>query len=153
MDIRKLSLRSLVFAAAAAVPVAAASTAMACPPPPVSKTVTTALTKYHPPHPAPAKCKPFSPTSKYFHGKNKPGQDWCITWCAPREHGRWVQKGPREWKWVVTPDKGKYPDPACKPVVKNPPPVHKHRPPLPPPVLTNLPGSGHHHHHDPISIS
>jgi hypothetical protein len=132
MDIRKLSLRSLVFAAAAAVPVATASAAMACVPPPVGHGTTAALTAYHHPQPAPAKCKPFSPKNRFFYGPNKPGQDWCITWCAPKETGRWVQKGPKKWEWVVTVDKGKHPVPVCKPVVKTPPPKKRGFPPVKP---------------------
>jgi hypothetical protein len=134
MDIRKLSLRSLVFAAAAAVPVATASAAMATPAPPLGFNPAPALIAYHHPQHAPAKCKPFSTKNKFSYGPNKPGQDWCITWCAPKETGRWVQKGPKKWEWVVTVYQGRHPVPVCKPVVKTPPPPIRlrHRHPAPP---------------------
>ncbi len=118
MDIRKLSLRSLVFAAAAAVPVATASAAMATPAPLLGFNPAPALITYHHPQHAPAKCKPFSTKNKFSYGPNKPGQDWCITWCAPKETGRWVQKGPKKWEWVVTAYQGRHPVPVCKSVVK-----------------------------------
>jgi hypothetical protein len=137
MDIRKLSLRSLVFAAAAAVPVVAAGAAMACVPPPVGHGATAVLTAYHP---AP-KCQPFAPKDKFFYGPNKPGHDWCITWCVPKEYGRWVHKGPKKWEWVVTVDRGKHSGPVCKPGGKNPRPPRGHRPP--PPKGHQPPPRGH----------
>lgn len=92
---------------------------------PVGHGATAVLTAYLP---AP-KCQPFAPKDKFFYGPNKPGHDWCITWCAPQEYGRWVHKGPKEWEWVVTVDRGKHPGPVCRPGGKNPPPPNIGAPP------------------------
>jgi len=119
MNMRKLPLRGLVFAAAAALPVASAGAAMACTTPgghggPV-------VTSYRPSPPPPPKCVPFAPKDEIYHGPNRPDRNWCITWCAPKEYGRWVQESPRTWEWNVVPVSGKHPAPVCKPVFRTPP--------------------------------
>jgi hypothetical protein len=99
------------------------------------------LIAYHRPAPRPA-CIPFAPHDKFYYGQERPGTDWCITWCTPKEYGRWVQQGPRKRKWNVTTIRGKNLPPACKPGSKtqlspprrltSPLPRHRHSTPPPP---------------------